>query len=492
MANDILSEAKNSASQLGSVWRSLQEDLNGITAEDGSTFDLDATIPNTKLSIRDLGIQIQFLEGEVDALAPATDDAVHAALPPLAPAKLTQCLDQAWNAVTKAQELLSQTINNIDNTTLKATSPASQTGTQARRQNAQTLDFGSRFKEAVDALDEAMARLLQLKQMHPTDGAAGAFSGLIGRLKELAQSAEERTREIEHHESTARGNATKSVEHKDSASGAAEAADESRQSVESSREEVETKKGEIESNHGFIKEVAQEAKNLRATVNQHQADFEALQEALDDHKNQLKRGAEEKDRLIAELSEIEKRIQEKESQAATMLGNATNAGLAHEFKSTRDALDAELKEARKLFYWSMVSLVLLASPMLLYITPWIGGPALGADADWSARLTEVAVRAAVLLPGIWFAGFASRRHNHLFRLREQYQYKYNIAASVHGFKQQAEDLSSAIAGTTFYELLTRNPADAMEGARKEENPTAENPLSKLVRDYLVRRSDGEK
>ena len=75
-------------------------------------------------------------------------------------------------------------------------------------------------------------------------------------------------------------------------------------------------------------------------------------------------------------------------------------------------------------------------------------------------LAGLGSRALVLLPSILLLAFTSRRHSALFQLREEYSHKYNIAASVNGFKQQAPDYEQPIAAAVFLELL-KNPASSL-------------------------------
>jgi hypothetical protein len=82
-------------------------------------------------------------------------------------------------------------------------------------------------------------------------------------------------------------------------------------------------------------------------------------------------------------------------------------------------------------------------------------------------------RAIFLIPGLMLVRFASSRHERLFRLREDYAYKYSIASSVDGFMKQAKSYADDIAAACYYEL-TYNPADRMD--EKSEDARLMNPL----------------
>ena len=64
---------------------------------------------------------------------------------------------------------------------------------------------------------------------------------------------------------------------------------------------------------------------------------------------------------------------------------------------------------------------------------------------------------------------------------EHYEYKYSVASSVEGFKQQAEPYQDTIAAAAFHEL-TFNPADKMDSKSREgrhPNPIMEK-LMKMI------------
>jgi hypothetical protein len=67
----------------------------------------------------------------------------------------------------------------------------------------------------------------------------------------------------------------------------------------------------------------------------------------------------------------------------------------------------------------------------------------------------------------------STRHAQLFRLREDYAYKYSIAASVDSFMKQAKEYADDIAAACYYEL-TYNPAEHMDS--KNEDARMINPI----------------
>jgi hypothetical protein len=234
-----------------------------------------------------------------------------------------------------------------------------------------------------------------------------------------------------------------------------------------------------------------DAEQLEKAVETYQAQFENFQKQLDRREKIIEEGNKRQRELIESLNKTEVEIEEINERSTKMLSGATVAGLAGEFGSIRNTLSVELKKARGVFYLSIGLLFLSLVPLILYVFPGVferlGVPISittthGTEAVGALEfLGQIAARAILLIPAAWFAKFAAARHAALFRLKEHYAYKYSVAASVDGFKQQADPYKDEIAAATFFEL-TFNPADRMEGKGGEErhpNPAMEYVMKKL-------------
>jgi hypothetical protein len=94
---------------------------------------------------------------------------------------------------------------------------------------------------------------------------------------------------------------------------------------------------------------------------------------------------------------------------------------------------------------------------------------------------EAMIRVILILPAAWLTKFTAARHASLFKLRENYAYKYSVAMSVDGFKRQAKGYENEIAAATFFELRF-NPAeklDAKGAAVEHPNPVLEWVMNKI-------------
>lgn len=227
-----------------------------------------------------------------------------------------------------------------------------------------------------------------------------------------------------------------------------------------------------------VEKVQKEAAALRAAVLDYQEQFEGFQKSLEQRSLALKEGNASLTKLTASLTEKEGEAQKLIMKAEEMLGGATIAGLSAAYSAQADSIDGQLSAARNWYYGSIFLLIISVLVALKLFTFW-GGlqelpalPVFSADQSVGAIAVQILAglgsRLLLVLPALLLLGFTSHRHSMLFRLREEYNHKYAIAASVHGFKQQAPEFEEPIAAAVFQELL-QNPADSMDErkARRE-------------------------
>lgn len=245
-----------------------------------------------------------------------------------------------------------------------------------------------------------------------------------------------------------------------------------------------------------IRSLSEQASQLETAVEEYKTQFENFQKQLDQREKALQNGTKRQEELITSLDEIEQKIIELNQKAEDMLSGATVAGLAGSFGKLRGELSTELWWARFAFYFAIFLLFLSVIPLVAYVVPglgeWLSFSAGEAPRPHSASTAEmigqIIARALLLLPAAWFAKFAASRHAALFRLKEHYAYKYSVAASVEGFKKQAEPFKDAIAATTFFEL-TFNPADRMDS--KSHEARHPNPVMEWIMKKLGATHDGQ-
>ena len=235
-----------------------------------------------------------------------------------------------------------------------------------------------------------------------------------------------------------------------------------------------------------IRDTGGQAEQLKTSIEGYQSQFVSFQDQLNSREELLKKGNDEQQKLIRSAQENDAEVTRLIEKSEAMLTGATVAGLAGSFGEIRDNLSTELVSARRAFYFSIFLLALAVVPLLLLVVPAFD-PFASTDTARSAAefIAQAIVRLLLLVPAAWFAKFSAARHAALFRLKEHYVYKYSVASSVEGFKQQAEPFEDAIAAATFFEL-TFNPADKMETKGHEQrspNPVMEWIMKKLGTTY---------
>lgn len=225
-----------------------------------------------------------------------------------------------------------------------------------------------------------------------------------------------------------------------------------------------------------IQSVSEEASKLQTAVKGYQQRFDEFQQQLDAREGSFTEGTEKLEKLISSFEEQRADVAGLIERSEKMLSSATIAGLAANFSSMMDNLTGELKSARIAFYIGIAFLTLSAFPLLAFVIMPLAAPILQAlfpeltfvvsdyspnpaDNGWQ-YLGQVLARIAILLPAAWFVSFTAIRHSSLFRLREHYAYKYSMAVSVEGFKQQAPRYEQEIAALVL-EQLAFNPADKL-------------------------------
>lgn len=239
-----------------------------------------------------------------------------------------------------------------------------------------------------------------------------------------------------------------------------------------------------------IRDTGGQAEQLKTNVEGYQSQFNSFQTQLDTREEIIKTGNLDQITLIESLQTKEAEVARLITKSEAMLTGATVAGLASSFGEIRDQLTEELNSARMVFYLSIALLALAVVPLLLLVVPALD-PFAAADAPRTAAdfIAQAVVRLLLLVPAAWFAKFAAARHAALFRLKEHYVYKYSVASSVEGFKQQAKPFEDAIAAATFFEL-TFNPADKMEIKGHEQR--SPNPVMEWIMNKLGTTYDGKR
>lgn len=214
-----------------------------------------------------------------------------------------------------------------------------------------------------------------------------------------------------------------------------------------------------------VEAIANKAETLEAEVDAYESLFKGFQSALDSRELTLEKGEADLNNLITELKENQQKIEKQMAAADQMLGGATVAGLSSTYQKQSNAVNDQMWYAWAIYFCAIAFMALsIAFTLNIFGThlPPVIPPEVQDSGPLAIRvLAALGSRALVLLPSILLLTFSSRQHSALFQLREQYSHKYNIAASVNGFKAQAPEYEQPIAAAVFIELL-KNPTEAVQ------------------------------
>lgn len=238
---------------------------------------------------------------------------------------------------------------------------------------------------------------------------------------------------------------------------------------------------EVTQHRSAVQAIHDEAAELENDVKAYQEQFDLFQKQLDSRNSAFVDGTTNLQRLIEDFEAQRLSVEGLITKSKQMLSSATVSGLASNFATMTDKLTSELKYARFAFYLGIFLLALSAVPLLAFVIMPIAAPFLepymsqtsyaalvqhkanDPSSGWE-YIGQVLARITILLPAAWFVSFAAIRHSSLFRLREHYAYKYSMAVSVEGFKQQAPAYDQEIAALVL-EQLAFNPADKLQSSK---------------------------
>ncbi|MCC5812014.1 MAG: hypothetical protein JJU06_16765 [Ectothiorhodospiraceae bacterium] len=421
---------------------------------------------------------MNILCGEISRLTSTSEQSL-SSTPPLAVTRLEQHLQKSIDLLNELYRSLKKGLKSLDPETFQG----STSGGQASARTI-SINFSESLIAIARTLDEAYSRFIQIRMTLPEPEGKPLFPGLVDSFRDLVEDSKAAQKSIISIKELAQEAEKTAREYADSAKGHAGLSESYTEESEKSRVTIKELLQKSGDNFKEIEKIVTLSNSLKEHITKHQSDFDILKKDLAEQKSEIHSGKEERDRLISELKNIEEEIKEKNSRSDEMLSGATIAGLASSFGAARDTLGTEMSRSVWAFYGSIFILAVTAIPMILYVLPDFGlfsrAQTPASQDPWS-QIADIAARLAILLPGIWLSTFTARRYASLFRLREHYNYKYNMAYSVEGFKKQADpSVAPAIAATAFYELLTRNPADAMDGGKMSDDENIPNPLINAI------------
>lgn len=232
---------------------------------------------------------------------------------------------------------------------------------------------------------------------------------------------------------------------------------------ETKHEEIEEFYNEIfighKTNISTIKQISQ----AKETISSDQSGIEEILENVSTEVNDLKAfhikmfgnlsdDEETEGGLSGELSQRIKALGDFESKQAikyqalnnqieSLLPGATSAGLATAYLEMKLSFNEPIKNASKVFYWS-IAILIIASVILavdsigLYYINFVKFN------DWTTVLRGLAYKVPFYAPILWLAFYATKRRSEYQRLQQEYAHKEALAKSYDSYKKQLEELDS--------------------------------------------------
>lgn len=483
--SDLLQNLVEKFSNLAKLRSATLEQLQEIKGANETQFDLSKTAPGVERSLAEIDTRVIAICETASAIESDTETL-------LVPQAFTNGLIKPLDQLTAQYQSIADNLTNIDSNEGPGNLDPDALTLQSK--NGQVnLQLGPIFQHIWNHSESVLAALYPLLNLLRSEGQPDFAAALHAFSTAMEQVHEQRSK-LAVLAKAAQADQKKITDLQVQSGPLRDEIERLKTESEKDRKTLAEYTSEGTQSITSIRATNEQAEQLKAAVDNYRPAFDNFQKQLDARQETFQTGKQQQDDLIAKLKEIETETKRLTEQAEAMLTGATVAGLAGSFGELRDKISDELRGARWVFYFAIFLLFLSVMPLVAYVVPGLASffglePGQISSPSTEARTMEffgqIVVRALLLLPAAWFAKFAATRHAVLFRLKEHYAYKYSVAASVEGFKQQAEPFKDGIAAATFFEL-TFNPAERMEAKSHEErhpNPVMEWVMKKLGATY---------
>ena len=481
---------------LGTEATETVEYLKGLKTKNGDNFSFDETLPNVPSNISEILARIHAVCAIVDSL-PSNFDPV--LVPAASLANLQSAATQVQEALRQFRSFFESYFVNADSVMQLATSAG-----VLRLANGQAPNFKSQSTTLYNAVEGLLTAYVQsLPFLRPTKSTFRFYSA-VGTLAALIGDARNQLERVEDAEGRLSG---VRVEVEDQVSRLNELVDGATaryNEIENGATLVEERAARAERSIEIITKAKETADDLSASIVSFKPTLEAASGSLENQREESDRLKLILSRKIEEADAHLRSINDLVTKANQMLVGATNAGLAGHYRDILDKIGDELKSARTSFVIGIVFLTISLMPLLALLLYPVFGPLLtiwrpdlnetfsniasGASSDGWQFVGNIVARLVLLLPAAWFVRFAAIRFASLFRLREHYRYKYSMAMSVEGFKQQASAYSEEIAALVLSELAF-NPTDKLQASKHMNEGRIPNPLVQRLVSFLERRAE---
>jgi hypothetical protein len=338
-------------------------------------------------------------------------------------------------------------------------------------QNGNAVSAKSIFDDIAASVDNVLeAHIPIVATTQPRS--VGTFVAAARELRKQAADATRLVAELTKQQASLTTTIAQTVAEENKAVEAATEAARLAADVEQTRKTVDDHSIKVAALLASVESIGKKAEDLEADVDAYETTFKGFQSALNAREAALEKGNSELNSVVAALKTNQEKIEQQIAKADQMLGGATVAGLSSTYQTQSQNVDGQMWWARATYY-AAIAFMALSVAFSLNVFGEHMPPVIPTESQEAGPLAirvfaALGSRALVLLPSILLLTFASRQHSALFKLREQYSHKYNIAASVHGFKAQAPEYEQPIAGAVFLELL-KNPTSSLDAESSEKS-----------------------
>ncbi|WP_156503730.1 hypothetical protein [Eikenella halliae] len=131
-----------------------------------------------------------------------------------------------------------------------------------------------------------------------------------------------------------------------------------------------------------------------------------------------------------ELEKLKEKFHKQRQDIQNIVEDANRASMAGSFKTKVDELEKPLKSSQYITYGALI-ITAAISAWLLFES--------GFSDQRNFDLTSFLVKLPVVIPFVFIAWLSNKRNAYLFRLREDYAYKYASAMAFEGYKKQVQE-----------------------------------------------------
>lgn len=440
-------------SGLSKQWTEQIARLAAAEGHDGVVLDMDAVIPRSDYTLKDIEAKLISSLSIVGALKNVEHDAP-------VPSRFLTSLRDCANKLADVMQELETDLNNVD-------SNGGVNGVNATdwvliaAQNNISVPVGDRLRKIMNAADELLIAYYQIAQIVSTAGYE-SFAGAADELANLLNDARQRVAAIVGSQKSVEEYEVRTRASEKAVSDVAQAISEIKDQVNVLNEEIIKNRDQSNTTLSDVDAIKQKADTLKTEVEGYQKDFTAFQQQLDGRNKAYEKSMSETDVLLKTHQDHNEKISKQIEEAGKLLVGATNVALASAFNDTVAELDTKLKAAKTSFSWSIFFLAASVVPLITFVM------------FGKTELTYQIAAGFLLLiaaPG-WLAKVNGGRYQNLFVLREHYKHKYVLAMSVPGFKEQVsdEEAQKAIAGAVF-EQVSFNPTDSVNDQGADQHPS---------------------